>query len=428
MATAAVTQSIWQRASAKACRLPVLATGCFKPLRCTAVGFSTEARWLEKRQSFDEMSGRERFSMAAMRERQAVPSVLDYLGRPDKAESDLSFEIRSLGTSRQWEQALVLFSAVQEPGPHVLYAMLQAYAKSFQIERAWQVFNSWNSRPVPAYNLMIAMLSRSKRVTDCENLLQELKARGMEPTAVTYTSMMTAYGTAGNSEAVLRLFSEMEAKGLAITEVEYGSAMAACGRSADYANASELLAKMDANRVEPHIGHFTSLIMACVQKRDGSTARSVWNDMKQRGLKPDVVAYTCLASCFEGSEAWQNVQELRVEMEAAGIKPHVFFYNEMLRAATEGADEEAFQRVLREMDERSVARNSRTEIRITRQQRQQEAARRGEFGAAHRRPSSGFEAPLPPGWQQTMDPSSGRFYYWREADPSGSVTWERPSN
>eukprot|EP00931_Biecheleriopsis_adriatica_P067736 TRINITY_DN41801_c0_g1_i1.p1 TRINITY_DN41801_c0_g1~~TRINITY_DN41801_c0_g1_i1.p1 ORF type:complete len:315 (+),score=68.42 TRINITY_DN41801_c0_g1_i1:31-975(+) len=35
--------------------------------------------------------------------------------------------------------------------------------------------------------------------------------------------------------------------------------------------------------------------------------------------------------------------------------------------------------------------------------------------------------PLPPGWCQHRDPASGRFYYWREADPAGSTTWERPS-
>lgn len=425
---AAVTQTILQRARARVFKLPALAIGCFKPPRCSAAGFSTGTSWMERKQSLDEMSGRERFGMAAMRQRQAVPSVDDYLGPVEKAEGDLAYEIRSLGRSRKWEQALALFSTVQQPGPHLLYSMINAYTKSFQIDRAWQVFKSWDSRPVPAYNLMISMLSRVREhAADCENLMQELKERGLEPTAVTYTSLMTAYGTTGNSDAVFRVFSEMEDKGMQITEVEYGTAMAACGRSADYAKASELLVKMDANRVEPHVGHFTSLMMACVAKRDHSTACLVWDEMKKRGLKSDVVAYTCFASCFQGSVAWQKIQELRVEMEAAGIKPHVFFYNELLRAATEGADEEAFQQILQEMDARGVARNTRTELRITRQQQRQERARREDFGATQRNSGSSFGAPLPPGWHQTLDPSTGRHYYWRQADPNGSVTWERPS-
>lgn len=366
--------------------------------------------------------------MAAMRQRQAVPRVIDYLGPVEKAEGDLAYEVRSLGRSRKWEDALALFSTVQQPGPHLLYAMINAYTKSFQNDRAWQVFKSWDSRPVPAYNVMMAMLRRSREhAADCEQLMQELKERGLEPTAVTYTSLMTAYGTVGNTEAVFRVFSEMEHKGMPLTEVEYGTAMAACGRSADYAKASELLAKMDANRVEPHVGHFTSLMMACVGKRDTSTARMVWDDMKKRGLKPDVVAYTCFASCFRGSEAWQKIQELRIEMEAAGIKPHVYFYNELLRAASEGADEEAFQQILQEMDARGVARNTRTEIRITNQQRRQEMARREELSATQGKPGPSFAAPLPSGWHQTLDPSTGRHYYWKEADPNGSVTWERPS-
>lgn len=35
--------------------------------------------------------------------------------------------------------------------------------------------------------------------------------------------------------------------------------------------------------------------------------------------------------------------------------------------------------------------------------------------------------PLPEGWREHLDPASGRPYYWREADPKNSVTWERPA-
>lgn len=34
---------------------------------------------------------------------------------------------------------------------------------------------------------------------------------------------------------------------------------------------------------------------------------------------------------------------------------------------------------------------------------------------------------LPPGWCQHRDPTTGRLYYWREADPEGSRTWHRPT-
>ncbi|CAE7669140.1 unnamed protein product [Symbiodinium pilosum] len=36
-------------------------------------------------------------------------------------------------------------------------------------------------------------------------------------------------------------------------------------------------------------------------------------------------------------------------------------------------------------------------------------------------------APLPPGWCEHLDPSSGRLYYWREDNPTGTTTWTRPT-
>jgi len=33
---------------------------------------------------------------------------------------------------------------------------------------------------------------------------------------------------------------------------------------------------------------------------------------------------------------------------------------------------------------------------------------------------------LPQGWCEHLDPATGRLYYWKEADPTNTVTWQRP--
>ncbi|CAJ1457934.1 unnamed protein product [Effrenium voratum] len=35
-------------------------------------------------------------------------------------------------------------------------------------------------------------------------------------------------------------------------------------------------------------------------------------------------------------------------------------------------------------------------------------------------------APLPAGWREHKDPSTGCMYYWKEADPANTTTWQRP--
>ncbi len=39
----------------------------------------------------------------------------------------------------------------------------------------------------------------------------------------------------------------------------------------------------------------------------------------------------------------------------------------------------------------------------------------------------GDTAPLPPGWQEHVDPTTGDTYYFHEDDPTGTTTWDRPS-
>merc|ERR1712048_686530 len=34
--------------------------------------------------------------------------------------------------------------------------------------------------------------------------------------------------------------------------------------------------------------------------------------------------------------------------------------------------------------------------------------------------------PLPDGWAEAIDKSTGRSYYWQKDDPAMAVTWERP--
>lgn len=35
-------------------------------------------------------------------------------------------------------------------------------------------------------------------------------------------------------------------------------------------------------------------------------------------------------------------------------------------------------------------------------------------------------APLPAGWSECVDPASGKSYYWKEENPTGTTTWTRP--
>mmetsp|Transcript_1210 Transcript_1210/g.4967 ORF Transcript_1210/g.4967 Transcript_1210/m.4967 type:complete len:434 (+) Transcript_1210:58-1359(+) len=432
-------------ASALACRLTPVAS-CFAVSRLRASVLAArcfaDKAWLEKRMNLESMTGRSRYTMS--QHRQGVLPALAQLGEISLEQKDTVHQILGCASKRQWQEAMELFRTLKDPGLHARVALLMALTKAFKEDLAWNVFRDVPSpKPLPAFNLMLTMLSRSRKIEQVEDLLLEMKSACLEPNAITYTTTMTAYGTAGDAGAAVRVLEEMEAKGMLLTEVEFGTAIAACGKSADHPRAAALVAKMESLAMVPHIGHLTSVMLGCSFHKHSEVASEVWADIHRRGLRPDVVSYTCFASCFSGPGALEKVLGLKAEMISVGLRPHSYFYGELLRIVREDGNNEAFQSIMQEMDREGIERNSRVELRIRQHQsgleRGQQSHSSGALGAtpafAH---AAAAEAPpslappaqpsvLPAGWQSAPDPTTGQHYYWQEHNPTGSVTWERPA-
>lgn len=405
------------------------------PLAQAQRGFSSVEPWLDRAESLKALEGRDRFVSKGMRSIQNI-GVLP-LEDMDGPKRMLFQEAKRLGTAGKWEEAIAIVADYgregNEIGEAIRFTVLRACTRTFQSAQAWQAFRDLRDKHTAAYNLMLVMLSRTGHLHQVEELVQEMRAGGVPLDAASFTSTMTAYGSAGDTVGVMRVLSEMEAAGLKLTEIEFGAALGACGRNGDTARAKELFAMMREREVPSHVGHYTSLITSCRHSEDA--AREAWSDMRARGIVPDVVAYTAFASCMSAPHALGKVRELLGEMRAAGIQPHAFFYCELLRAASNDEDDEAFIQTLQEMDQGGVPRNRRVGILIEMHRRRMENLQ-GERHAQHRahegvdgpaaRPLAQPPMPLPAGWAQAVDPGTGKTYYWREADPSGSVTWERP--
>eukprot|EP00930_Biecheleria_cincta_P096552 TRINITY_DN88384_c0_g1_i1.p1 TRINITY_DN88384_c0_g1~~TRINITY_DN88384_c0_g1_i1.p1 ORF type:complete len:316 (+),score=57.98 TRINITY_DN88384_c0_g1_i1:60-950(+) len=63
------------------------------------------------------------------------------------------------------------------------------------------------------------------------------------------------------------------------------------------------------------------------------------------------------------------------------------------------------------------------------QREERKEAERKEKEASDKAAKAALAAlpPLPPGWCQHVDTATGKPYYWKESDPTGTTTWQRPS-
>lgn len=59
-------------------------------------------------------------------------------------------------------------------------------------------------------------------------MFKSMRAAGMKPSAITYSSLITARANGGNTEEALDVFKSMQAAGLKPEVITYSSLIAAC--------------------------------------------------------------------------------------------------------------------------------------------------------------------------------------------------------
>ncbi|CAK0910558.1 unnamed protein product [Prorocentrum cordatum] len=203
-------------------------------------------------------------------------------------------------------------------------------------------------------------------------------------------------------------------------KIAYGAAMSACSKAGERDHTVSLLREMEDRLLRPDITHLTCVLVACALSKDEAAARQAFAELRRRGFEPDAVAYTSLISCFAGADALRKADAVLAEMLAATVHPTVVTYNAVLQVAIrEGATDRA-QGLAAEMEQRGVPANGETAA-LLEQLRESPRAY-----AAHGALAAEASGALPAPWRETVDPSSGRRYYWQDSDPAGTVTWDRP--
>jgi len=393
--------------------------------------------WAEKRANRDSFAEWE--DLRDRRVREGSQHAAGRLGRPDPEQVDATKQMRQLARERRWEEALEIYARFPYPDHQLSTTAMDACAKSLQLEPAKRVFEAMPMKSTPSYNVMINLLGRLKRVHEAEPLLQRMVEDTCEPNSITMTGLITGHGMVYDSNAAVRVLEEMEEgpKQLPTGPVTYGAAMAACARAGDLPRCEQLLQRMDQKRIEVGSAHLVSLVNSCAREKLEDRARQAFQEIRNRGFKPDIFAYTCLLNCLHGEEAMVKADALFAEMQAEGMRPDTFVFNALLGVAISANDSQRFGTLLEEMARRGLQPTGETRLRRSEMANREERLAREQARAAYAardaqqhvsaQQQQQQQAPLPAGWHEHMDPTSGRTYYWMASNPAGTTTWERPS-
>ncbi|KAE8709120.1 Pentatricopeptide repeat-containing protein [Hibiscus syriacus] len=161
------------------------------------------------------------------------------------------------------------------------------------------------------------------------------------PDDVTYSSMIDAYGRAGNVDMAFALYDRAKPN-----TVIYNTLLDAMGRAKRPWQAKSIYKEMISNGFSPNWATYASLLRAYGRARYGEDALNVYKEMKDKGLELTVVLYnTLLVMCAdvgladEAAEIFEDMKNLGKfqrwrdlnDMLEAGFEPNIFVLTSLIQ-------------------------------------------------------------------------------------------------
>ncbi|KAL9243632.1 hypothetical protein vseg_017493 [Gypsophila vaccaria] len=199
------------------------------------------------------------------------------------------------------------------------------------------------------YGTLISGLCKFGRVDEASELFGEMRGKGCVPTVVTYSSLIHGLCKCGKLSEAMALFEEMKSGGVKPNVFTYSSVMdglCKCGRSSQ---AVKLLDVMVGECLSPNMVTYSTLIQGLCKDGDVQKAVELFDRMKLQGLKPDAGLYGKIISSYCDLSKFHEAGNFLDEMVLAGISPnrltwniHVKTHNNVIRGLCETDINRAF--------------------------------------------------------------------------------------
>ncbi|XP_021749771.1 pentatricopeptide repeat-containing protein At1g51965, mitochondrial-like [Chenopodium quinoa] len=153
--------------------------------------------------------------------------------------------------------------------------ILQAYLRSYETEKAFEVFKLMRRKgytlDVVGYNMLLHALAKINKVDQAYMVFEDMKRKICEPDEYTYTIMVRMTGKMGKPDESLALFQEMLGKGLAPNLMAYNTMIEALVKNRMAEKTIFLFSKMIESNCRPN--EFTYSLILTVLVAEGQLGK-----------------------------------------------------------------------------------------------------------------------------------------------------------
>jgi pentatricopeptide repeat protein len=259
----------------------------------------------------------------------------------------------------EWRRAFVLLDTMRkngvEPNEVTMAAILGACATACAKESTGIAFRETMGSPMPlpqhkalqllkvlkndksvvnpninVYNAAIRVCGEAFDLKRALLLLKDLREQGLEPTIVTFGTLMTASERVGSIEGANTIFRAIKAQEIVPNEIFYGAAISCCRKADQSERAFLLLRKMIRDGLSPNVATFNTAIVAQVEghpaedsMRRAITIYKIMSSESHSMARPNRQTYNLLIRGLASAKKPLDAEALLRKMGEDGYVPDV---------------------------------------------------------------------------------------------------------
>jgi pentatricopeptide repeat protein len=181
-------------------------------------------------------------------------------------------------------------------------------------------------------------LAVCSNTSTASNLAEELVSSGVCTDgldAVGYNTLMKCNARSGKLARCFELRDEMMAKGVELSEITYGTLLDACVSAKEMESARKVFDDLCQSNRRVNVVHCTTFLKGLVASGKLDEAATVLGQMSQSaGVKPDLITYSTVVRAFAENGNISSAMKMLEQMIQEGVQPDEIIFNSVLSACS----------------------------------------------------------------------------------------------
>ncbi|CAF2089397.1 unnamed protein product [Brassica napus] len=196
-------------------------------------------------------------------------------------------------------------------------ALLDMYSKCGDVKEASRIFKSMPEKDAVSWTVMISAYGSHGQPREALHHFDEMQKLGVKPDSVTFLALLSACGHAGFIDEVIKFFNEMRSKyGIKPSVEHYSCLVDILGRAGRLLEAYDILQQKSERRDDAEL--LRTLFSACCLHRDNSLGYKIARLLLER-YPDDASTYTVLFNLYAYGELWDAAREVKLKMKEVGL-------------------------------------------------------------------------------------------------------------